>query len=150
MSQRIAIVGAGPIGLEAALYASKLGYEVEIFEQGEVGANMLDWGHVRLFTPFRMNHSSLGVISIKRESANWQEPDPEGYLTSGEFVESYLVPMSQLAELKKKINTGMKIISVGREHILKGELISDPARTSYPFRILTENSAANFIGPREA
>jgi len=143
MSQRIAILGAGPIGLEAALYASQLGYKVEIFEQGEVGANMLDWGHVRLFTPFKMNHSSLGVISLKRESSNWQEPDPEGYLTSREFVDSYLVPMSKLSALKNKINTGIKIISMGRENILKGELISDPARTSYPFRILTENSAGH-------
>ncbi|MCH6559065.1 FAD-dependent oxidoreductase [candidate division KSB1 bacterium] len=141
MSQRIAILGAGPIGLEAALYASQLGYKVEIFEQGEVGANMLDWGHVRLFTRFKMNHSSLGVISIKRESPNWQEPDGEGYLTGREFVDSYLVPLSQLSALKKKINTGMKVVSIGRENILKGELIGDPERTSYPFRILTENSA---------
>ena len=37
----------------------------------------------------------------------------------------------------------MKIISMGRENILKGELINDPARTSYPFRILTENSAGH-------
>ncbi len=141
MSQRIAILGAGPIGLEAALYANQLGHEVEIFEQGEVGANMLDWGHVSLFTRFKMNHSSLGVISIKRESPNWQEPDGEGYLTGREFVDSYLVPLSQLSALKKKINTGRKVVSIGRENILKGELIGDPARTSYPFRILTENSA---------
>ena len=143
MSQKIAIVGAGPIGLEAALYASELGYEVEVFEQGEVGTNILDWGHVRLFTPFKMNHSSLAVSSIKRESPNWQEPDREGYLTGREFVDSYLVPMSQLSALKNKINTGMKIISIARENILKGELIGDTARTSYPFRILTENSAGH-------
>ncbi|MCH8872432.1 NAD(P)-binding domain-containing protein [candidate division KSB1 bacterium] len=140
MSQRIAILGAGPIGLEAALYASQLGYKVEIFEQGEVGANMLDWGHVRLFTRFKMNHSSLGVISIKRESPNWQEPDGEGYMTGREFVDSYLVPLSQLSALKKKINTGMKVVSIGRENILKGELIGDSKRPSYPFRILTENA----------
>ncbi len=120
MSQKIAIVGAGPIGLEAALYGNRLGYKVEIFEQGEVGANILDWGHVRLFTRFKMNHSSLAVTSIKRESPNWQEPDGEAYLTGREFVDSYLVALSQLSALKKKINTGMKIISIGRENILKG------------------------------
>jgi len=30
---RLVILGAGPIGLEAALYARFLGYDVEIFEQ---------------------------------------------------------------------------------------------------------------------
>ncbi len=141
MSQRIAILGAGPIGLEAALYANRLGYKVEIFEQGEVGANILDWGHVRLFSPFNMNHSSLGVNRIKEDLPNWQEPRPGAYMTGREFVDTYLVPLSQLSALKKKINTGRKVVSIGRENILKGELIGDPARTSYPFRILTENSA---------
>ena len=140
MSQKIAVIGAGPIGLEAALYASRLGYEVEVFEQGEVGANIFDWGHVRLFTAFSMNHSSLGISRIKEDLPNWHEPSPGAYLTGREFVDSYLMPMSQLSELKKKINTGMKVVSIGRENILKGGLIGDPARTSYPFRILTENT----------
>ncbi len=140
MSQKIAVIGAGPIGLEAALYASRLGYEVEVFEQGKVGANILDWGHVRLFTAFSMNHSSLGISRIKEDLSNWQEPSPGAYLTGREFVDSYLMPMSQLSELKKKINTGMKVVSLARENILKGDLIGDPARTSYPFRILTENT----------
>ncbi len=120
MSQRIALLGAGPVGLEAALYASQLGYEVEIFEQGEVGANILDWGHVRLFSPFHMNHSSLGVNRIKEDLPNWREPRPGAYMTGREFVDTYLVPLSQLSELKKKIYIGMKVVSIGRENILKG------------------------------
>ena len=31
---KIAILGAGPIGLEAALYDRYLGYEVDVFERG--------------------------------------------------------------------------------------------------------------------
>ena len=40
---RIAILGAGPIGLEAALYARTLGHTVMVFEQGQVadGGQML-------------------------------------------------------------------------------------------------------------
>src|SRR5205823_14171675 len=54
MPKRIAILGAGPIGIEAALYARSLGHTVTLYEQGPLAANVGDWGHVRLFTPWRM------------------------------------------------------------------------------------------------
>ncbi|MFN5103922.1 MAG: hypothetical protein ACK5GJ_14110, partial [Planctomycetota bacterium] len=39
----IAILGAGPMGIEAALYARFLGYHVSIFETRRVAHRMLDW-----------------------------------------------------------------------------------------------------------
>src|SRR5439155_7470551 len=50
----LAIVGAGPIGLEAALAALDRGLDAHVFERGEVGAHPRAWGHVRMFTPWRM------------------------------------------------------------------------------------------------
>ena len=47
----LAVIGAGPIGLEAASVALDLGFDVHLFERGEVGAHPLGWGHVRMFTP---------------------------------------------------------------------------------------------------
>ncbi|HKD37575.1 MAG TPA: FAD-dependent oxidoreductase, partial [Pirellulales bacterium] len=41
---RIAVLGAGPIGLEAALYARYLGYEVDVYERGRVAEHLLQWG----------------------------------------------------------------------------------------------------------
>src|SRR5205807_5432556 len=57
---RIAVLGAGPIGLEAALYAASLGMPVAVYERERVGAYLQQWGHVRLFSPFGMNHTPLG------------------------------------------------------------------------------------------
>lgn len=48
---RIAIVGGGPIGLEAALYGRCLGHDVRLFEQGEVARGVLSWRHVRMLSP---------------------------------------------------------------------------------------------------
>ena len=39
MSVRLFIIGAGPIGLEAALYARALGYEVTVLEKDEAALN---------------------------------------------------------------------------------------------------------------
>ena len=36
----IAVLGAGPIGLEAALYGRFLGYAVNVYERGRVGDNL--------------------------------------------------------------------------------------------------------------
>ena len=62
---RLAVLGAGPIGLEAALYARTLNLPVTVYERGRVGEYLHNWGHVRLFSPFGMNATSLGRAAIK-------------------------------------------------------------------------------------
>ena len=55
---RIAILGAGPTGLEAALAAADGGFPFTLYEAAPgVGGNVRAWGHVRLFTPWDMNVS---------------------------------------------------------------------------------------------
>ena len=50
---RIAILGAGPIGLEAALAAAERGMPFTLYEAAPRGGrHVRDWGHVRLFTPW--------------------------------------------------------------------------------------------------
>ena len=50
----VAIIGAGPIGLAAAAHLLRRGETPLVFEAGpSVGAAVLQWGHVRLFSPWR-------------------------------------------------------------------------------------------------
>ena len=54
----IAILGAGPIGLEAALAAAEHGFSFTLYEAGARPAeDVRAWGHVRMFTPWEMNLS---------------------------------------------------------------------------------------------
>ena len=62
----LAVIGAGPIGLEAAVAALDQGFDVHLFERGEVGGHPIAWCHVRMFTPWRMN---LGPRSAARLQA---------------------------------------------------------------------------------
>ncbi|NIM60364.1 MAG: NAD-binding protein, partial [Acidobacteria bacterium] len=73
--KRIAIVGAGPVGLEAALYSATLGHGVTVFERGAVGQHVREWGHVRLFSPFALNHSSIARRTLQRSGATLPEDD---------------------------------------------------------------------------
>src|SRR5215210_9138076 len=50
----VAVVGAGPIGLAAAAHLLARDERPIVFEAGaQVGAAIREWGHVRLFSPWR-------------------------------------------------------------------------------------------------
>ena len=52
----VAVIGAGPVGLAAAAHLVERGLRPVIFERGDsVGASLLEWGHVRVFSPWRYN-----------------------------------------------------------------------------------------------
>ena len=52
----VAVIGAGPIGLAAAAHLIARGLDVRVYEAGAtVGASVLDWRHVRVFSPWRYN-----------------------------------------------------------------------------------------------
>ena len=62
---RLAILGAGPLGLEAALAAAHLQLPFAVYVRGQVGQSLRQWGHVRLFTPFALNSTTLGKKSLR-------------------------------------------------------------------------------------
>lgn len=142
-AKKIAIIGGGPIGLESALYARQLGFDVDLFEKNQVGSHILSWGHVTLFSPWEMNHSPLGVRLLKKQYPSWREPGGSDYLTGKEFVETYLQPLNALPPLADRIHTGLQVHSISREGALKGDLIGDSRRSNHPFRILTIDSNDN-------
>ncbi len=133
-SRRIAIVGAGPIGLEAALFAKRSGYEVDVFERGETCRNVQSWGHVRLFSPFGLNASPWGQDALKREGRDL--PDEEELLTGREFAERYLIPLSKLPELAGCIREQAEVRAIGRDAQIKQDNIGHPARSQTPFLLL--------------
>ena len=59
--RRVAVIGAGPVGLEAAARFAEVGANVTVLEQGLVGEAVAAWGHVRLFSPWRMNCGPSGL-----------------------------------------------------------------------------------------
>ncbi|HZN34855.1 MAG TPA: hypothetical protein VFB80_13595, partial [Pirellulaceae bacterium] len=119
---RLAILGAGPIGLEAALYARFLGYDVAVFEAGEVAASVRRWGHVQMFTPFAMNHSPLGLAAIQAQDDSYQPPAEDALLTGREWVQRYLLPLAHTDLLAEHLRLHTTALAVGKEELLKGDM----------------------------
>ncbi len=134
-ARRLLIIGAGPIGLEAALYAAHLGYEVRVLEGGRVGENVLSWGHVRMFSPWGMNCSSLGLAVVSRERAR-PYLDGRAAPTGREYVARYLRPLRASRLLRGVIRERTRVVAISRRATAKQDLPGDPARALRPFRVL--------------
>jgi thioredoxin reductase len=134
--QRIAVLGAGPIGLEAALQAAHLGHRVTVYDRGDVAEAVGQWGHVRLFTPFAMNATPLGLQTIRKEHPQHELPGSNDLITGIEYRDAYLVPLALTSKLGDAVKTRTFVVTVGRAGVLKTDAADDPKRAAAPFRLL--------------
>jgi len=80
----VAIIGAGPIGLAAAAHLLRRGETPLVFEAGpSVGAAVLQWGHVRLFSPWRelLDREAAALLVAD----GWQAPIPQRTQPAGNW-----------------------------------------------------------------
>jgi thioredoxin reductase len=137
---RIAILGAGPIGLEAALYARSLKLPVTVYERGRIAEFVQRWGHVRLFSPFGMNTTALGRAAIRSANAKHEFPHDTDCTSGREHVTVYVDPLTKSPALKDCIRTDAHVVSVGRRGYLKDDTPGDGRRAQQPFRLLIRDS----------
>ena len=133
----VAIVGAGPIGLAAAAHLLKRGETPLVFEAGPTaGASVLQWGHVRLFSPWRelLDRESVALLAAE----GWLAPDPEAYPIGRQFVEDYLAPLANTAPMKPHLRFGTRVVAVSRQGIDK---MKTPGREEAPFVMRLETAS---------
>jgi hypothetical protein len=131
----IAILGAGPTGLEAALTAAERGFPFTVYEAApSVAGNVRAWGHVRLFTPWELNVSPRMRRHLK--GVGTEAPAGAECPTGRELADHLFAPLAALEAIAPSLRLGTRVLAVGREGLLKHEEISTPARARRPFRLL--------------
>lgn len=124
------VIGAGPVGLAAAAQLLVRGLEPLVLEAGaEVGQAVRDWGHVRMFSPWRYNTDAAARAMLA--PTGWQEPNPETYPTGGELVRDYLAPLAASPALRGRIRTGARVVGIARRD--HGRLHDGTGRNAAPF-----------------
>ncbi len=137
---RIAIVGAGPVGLEAALAAAEAGYPFNVYEAAPGAAgHVREWGHVRLFTPWELNVSARMRRAL--EQAGTEVPAGAACPSGTELVENVLAPVSALPLLAEHIHYGVRVHRLGRTGLLKHEEIGTGRRAQHAFRLLLRDDS---------
>lgn len=138
--KHIAILGAGPIGLEAALAAAEAGQPFTLYEAAPaVAGHMAAWAHVRLFTPWEMNVSPRARAALR--AAGIELPADETCPTGGELRARVLEPLALLPAIAPHLELGTRVLAVGRKGLLKQEEIASDERARRPFRLLVADAA---------
>ncbi|WP_425617001.1 NAD-binding protein [Anatilimnocola sp. NA78] len=144
---KLAIIGAGPIGLEAALYARFLGYDVVIFERGRVGEHVHWSQHVKSFAPFAQCSSPLGLAAILAQDESYKAPAVGAFLTGQEWLDRYLLPLAETDLLSDHLRVRTRVVSIGKEQVRRTDRAADlPAgdeRGDWSFRLLVQDADGN-------
>jgi cation diffusion facilitator CzcD-associated flavoprotein CzcO len=114
----IAIIGAGPVGLAAAAHLISKGEPIIIFEVGHsIGASVLEWGHVRMFSPWQYNIDKVAKSLLER--TGWMAPNRNAIPTGTELVHNYLLPLSKIPEISNHLHLNAKVVGVVRKSMDK-------------------------------
>lgn len=125
----VAVIGAGPVGLAAAAQLVSRGLQPLILEKGaSVGAAIRNWGHVKVFSPWRYTIDAATVPML--EGTGWRAPDPEAFPTGAEIVGRYLEPLSRVPAIAAGLRLGTEVTAITRRGLDK---LSDSGRSDAPF-----------------
>lgn len=114
----VAIIGAGPVGLAAAAHLVNQGQDFIVLESGSsVGSNILEWGHVRLFSPWQYNIDKVAKKLL--ENSGWNEPPANELPIGKELVECYLEPLAKLPAIQNNLFLNSKVVSVSKKGLDK-------------------------------
>ena len=128
------------MGLAAAAHLVTRGVPVKVYEAGDtVAAHVRDWGHVRLFSPWRFNADNAAKEILRQHG--WQEPPGDVLPTGDDLYAAYLQPLAQTPEIAAVVKTKTRVRSISRAGIDK---VVSKGRADRPFALTVVNGS----GPR--
>ncbi len=131
MSKKLAIIGAGPVGVEAAARGVDEGCDVSVYDATRVGGAMRRWSHIRLFSPWSLNRSSWSEKRLRSE--NLTLPPGDEYPTCRQYLQNHLEPLALSIADSVDFHIQTEVLGVSKRGLLKGHLPGDKARADEPF-----------------
>ncbi|MGA5313513.1 NAD(P)-binding domain-containing protein [Streptomyces pseudogriseolus] len=123
----VVVIGAGPVGLAAAVHLLDQGIEPLVLEAGSTaGAAVREWSHVRLFSTWGevVDPAAEKLLA----STGWTKPDPATYPSGGDWADLYLRPLADA--LGERVRHDARVSGVSRAG---RDRIVDADRENRPF-----------------
>jgi thioredoxin reductase len=134
----VLVIGAGPVGLAAAAHLIARGIPVKLLEAGDsVAANVRNWGHVQLFSPWSYNIDKAARALLERTGA-WQAPKRSAHPTGAELYEQYLQPLAATPEIAAVLELNARVTGISR---LGFDKMKSAGREQAPFSVILQDSA---------
>jgi thioredoxin reductase len=134
-AKRVAIIGAGPVGLAAAAHVLERGMFPVVLEAGpDIGHAVRQWQHVQLFSPWEYNVDEAARRLLA--PMGWNSPEPNAYPTGAELLERYLQPLASKTALAGHIQTSSRVTDISRVGFDK---LKSKGREAAPFEIRYQN-----------
>jgi cation diffusion facilitator CzcD-associated flavoprotein CzcO len=134
---KVAVIGAGPVGLAAAAHLLERGLTPIVLEAGPaVGNSVRQWSQVRLFSSWQYNIDQAAKRLL--DSAGWNSPDPDDYPTGAELIGGYLDPRATRTVLRDYVRTASRVTGISRVGFDK---VKTAGRSVAPFEIQYRNGA---------
>ena len=135
----IAVIGAGPVGIEAALYARFLGFNVDMFDAGRPARNATQWHERLLDVPVRDCTTALGHAALASQDANYRTPDKDRRFTGQQFADEYLLPLAKSDLLVDSIHINSPVFEVSRLRVPLDDPCDLQERCNDEFRLLIQS-----------
>jgi thioredoxin reductase len=130
----VIVIGAGPVGLAAAAHLIARHIPVKLLEAGDsVAANVRDWGHVQLFSPWSYNIDKAARALL--DKTGWQAPKRNAHPTGAELYEQYLKPLAATPEIAAVVELNARVTGVSRSGFDK---MKSAGREQAPFSVMVE------------
>jgi len=132
----LAILGAGPVGLEAALVAARLKIDFIWLERGQAGEHLNRWGHLQTHAPLRTLVSEIGLEELHKAGVEEFMSPLDELATGRSWRDGYLSLLLETPLLLGKLQKSVEAIAAGRDNRLR-EDPRKPKEPLGPFRIFT-------------
>ncbi len=135
----IAVIGCGPIGIEAALYGRFLGYDVDLFDARRPAHEVVRWNRRSIGVPVSGCTTSLGISALEGQLPEYQKPNMDTVWSGAEFAEEYLIPIAKSDLIVDGIHINSRVVEVSRVRYYREEITDWQERANDEFRLLIDS-----------
>src|SRR5947209_8140909 len=129
----ILVIGAGPVGLAAAAHLARRGEHFVVLESADrAGATVLEWAHVRMFSPWSYNVDPVSAALLT--ARGWTAPPDAAYPTGADLVRDYIAPLAQHPAIASHVRYGTRVAGISR---LGLDRTKSDGRDAAPFVVRT-------------
>ena len=142
----IAVVGAGPLGVEAALYGRFLGYDVQLIEAAGIGNSMearrddsLPMLPDRCLSPLALG--ALGAQADQEATADLMLP-----VTCGQWIDQFLVPLTDSDLLRGRLRMPARVVKIETIPVEPDEEGEDTSEIPPDYRLsITGDDSCDYV-----